>query len=256
MGRASVLAIASLILGSGLAALVLPAVDPGRSEGSAAVALGKPGPEIVRVAGKIGSLCTGVGITSDRVLTAKHCVDGPQSGVLIGAQSLAVHPGCVLAEHADRDLALIAIGGTLSNTFPLSAGVAPLPTDKKEVQISGFSDWYGWSGTSLVSGVGTTTFGVDSTSGDTASLPCSGDSGGPAYFDGELVGIASKLKATFDCANDIAEYTYVGDLSAWVMPYTNDNSCEKEITGQRDKLVTEQGGLHKDLLRMIRPPDQ
>jgi len=254
MERVSVLAIAGLIVGAGIAGSALTGDDRPSAGGSTSGALGKPGPEIVRVAGKVGSLCTGVGIAGDRVLTAKHCVSGLHAEALVGEQSNAVHSGCVLAEHADLDLALVAIGGTLSNTVPLKAGVA-FPTDKKAIQISGFSDWSGWSGSSLVSGVGNTTFGVDSTTGDTSSLPCDGDSGGPAYFNGELVGIASKLAPpSFDCKKSAAQYTYVGDASGWVTPYKNDSSCDEVIRVLQVKLDMEKSGPHLDLFRMIRPP--
>jgi hypothetical protein len=185
---------------------------------------GPAGPEVIFLAGKGGANCTAVWIASNRVLTAGHCVGARGDSVFWKANG-TLQGGCVLARHGSKDLALIASVSPAPAAIPLVTAGLPSGT----IQIAGFSIGAGWQGDTVVQSASTSVIRVDSATAPTADLPCFGDSGGPAYAAGKLVGIGHRIVSPFSCSTDAAEYTFVGNESGWVKGFSEDSGCRKTL---------------------------
>lgn len=186
---------------------------------------GSAGPEVIFLAGKGGANCSAVWIDTHRVLTAGHCV-GPRGDSVFWKSNGVVEGGCVLGSHSSKDLALIESGSAAPSYVPLvPAGIPGTGT----IQIAGFSIGASWQGDTDVLAANTSVISVDSSMAPTADLPCYGDSGGPAYSSGRLVGIGHRIVSPFNCSTDSAEYTFVGNESGWVKGFSDDTGCRKTL---------------------------
>jgi len=210
--------------------------------------------DVVRVADS--KLCSGVAVGTHRVLTAKHCAGSRHAEAAVGLTTTGEAIGaCVLAVHADHDLALIATADALPTWVSVASAAASDVTGS--ILLAGVSQGSnGWRGYSDVQSAPGDTFTVDASSGLMASLPCKADSGGPAYLRGSVVGIASRLDgAKFDCTTNAAEFVFVGDKSGWVSSYDNDSSCYAIAQRVKNRLTSKKF-TEKDrkALQLIRPP--
>ena len=184
--------------------------------GDAPAANGVAGQAIVMISGPRGSVCTGAAIARDLVLTAAHCAQATSYRVsafhtaTISVARIAVHPRFDLASYnrsrATADVALMK----LSEPLPASIVPATLAAAPAKVAVG---DRF------VVAGFGVTAPGGDAglgtprmaslaatgqpgnlqlrlfdpaTSGERAGLgACTGDSGGPVFAAGKVMGIVS-----------------------------------------------------------------
>lgn len=198
-------------------------------------AQGPAGAEVIFFAGKGGQNCTAVWIAADRILTAGHCV-GSRGDSIFWKANGSLEGGCVLARHSSKDVALIATAAVAPATVPLAP--AGVPATKATIQIAGFSTGASWQGDTVVQASSTSIITVNSSIAPTADLPCYGDSGGPAYSSGQLVGIGHKIVSPFSCSTDAAEYTFVGNESTWVKGYAADSGCRNTLEQVKQFLST------------------
>ncbi len=200
-------------------------------------------PAVVALVDASGTVqCSGTLITPHVVLTAAHCsIDGtsftryrayvgssPASGGTFVALSAAyVHPAFDPSTLAN-DLALLVLASDVSAT-----PVALLPSSSDSIvagtklRVVGFgSDGAGGgnvkrSGTASVSTLGSSTIGLL----PDPSLPCEGDSGGPAFFTVSSSGGSTEYLAGVTSHGDAACLTQATDTrvdafdSAFIQPY-------------------------------------
>ena len=185
-----------------------------------------PPASVMPLSSSSGNLCAGVKVSSRIVLTAGHCVGLLTTWVSMLDSSGTVVMGTVQAIHGMLDLALVCVPPMAA---PVAALAASVPAVNDPVQIGGFSGGK-WSGTTIVTATDPVghAFVVDTlTPSPTAARPCPGDSGSPAFRNGQVVGIA---KSTMNGAcGEPATYQSTPGLGSWIAQGDTALSCKKFI---------------------------
>jgi secreted trypsin-like serine protease len=201
--------------------------------------------------GQIIGFCTGTLVGPKLVLTAAHCVDDtigaagfaayfgtditietdPGFRFITAAASLAVHPAWDPANvTAGNDIAVLQLADTVPIT-PIRVRTAPLTNaDRgKPVELVGWGiTGGGKEDLGVKRRVVSTMFDFDAkliAIGDNVTNTCSGDSGGPAFFEGRVIGVTSFGDAA--CAQtgfDTRVDTFVDFLGAAGVDVTPDTA--------------------------------
>jgi hypothetical protein len=188
---------------------------------TAQTVLPPPGPSVVGVASE--GTCSGVQISQRFVLTSAHCVTPPKTKAILIGPSGAPISGNVTSKNPDNLLALICSLPTGSTPAPLGSVV---PSANAAVEIESRSPGLDkWRVTSSV--VSSTPSAIVISAIPAHKLPCNGDSGGPAYSGGTVVGIAETVPA---CGGPVT-YTAVAPLGKWISGEMakHDQDCTKWI---------------------------
>jgi hypothetical protein len=168
--------------------------------------------------------CSGVQIAPSVVLTARHCVGGLNSGATVAAAGGRNVGGRVSGVHEELDVALLCTASTGALPARMrSSG----PGAGADVTIAGHSTGP-WSDVRVTgSAPAGQTFLVQQTPRSTRrQLPCFADSGGPAYVNGQVVGVAHRLSPPgFVCGGPTA-YTDVTGLTGWITAGINGPTCQ------------------------------
>lgn len=151
------------------------------------------------------TVCTGTAISPQWVLTAGHCIDGGERGTVTVGQSFNTHQFQVdrTVGSPHGDLALVKVGGDLGLGFYPPVRFTT-PTPGTQATVYGWSSWgMGISGHLPMAGVTTQECpgNVEQCASgqyilSQSKLPTllqSGDSGGPMFVDGGVVGVMSAL---------------------------------------------------------------
>ena len=190
--------------------------------------------------------CTGTVIAERVVLTAAHCgvqVDPSAYRVFFGAQisgagitidivEAVAHPAYDDTEAHDLALVLLA---EASPSAPVIAASSPPPA---QLRIVGFGDTAGGAldgdrkreGTTMV----TSSTPLSLVLGADPSLPCSGDSGGPAFAtDGSIAAVISRGDP--DCASYGKATRVDAHLADFIVPYVAATAPGTIDVGERCK---------------------
>jgi secreted trypsin-like serine protease len=169
--------------------------------------------QVVMIVSTRGASCTGTAIARDLVLTAAHCVQ-PKSNYaivvpgttprIVPVVKIAVHPHYNPRQFETRrpspDMAIIKIAEPLPANYRVAklATTATFPKHGTMFILAGFGfakDGDARSAGTLrsvmlpnIGSTGASMIRVSAGNGGTAGA-CTGDSGGPAYLDGEVAGV-------------------------------------------------------------------
>lgn len=194
-----------------------------------------PDPAVVALVRGNQLVCTGTVIAPHVVLTAAHCVS-PLPEVVLGDSLAGAHHVVAVAIVAPGfDAATLAQDAALLVTVD-ALGVAPLPTATSlgalatgsTIRIVGYGATVAGDDTPPVRRAGTSRVDAIDDRIHSSGAPeqtCEGDSGGPAMFDGRVVGIASAGDAA---CTSYAIHTRVdlhADLIADVVARTTERSA-------------------------------
>jgi len=168
--------------------------------------------------GNGGTLCSSTVVSPRAILTAAHCVESLRnnsassifvrtpSGAIRRGSEVVIHPNYVSEDFGSADLAIVlfdddlgAVPAELSTVFDLSdnqtvtgVGFGQSEESQSGTRRSGTSQFLGTFASRLADG------SVDREQGNIAVIPgednqiiCSGDSGGPLFSDGKVVGVAA-----------------------------------------------------------------
>lgn len=153
---------------------------------------------------------SGVVVASNFVLTSDHCVNGLGSPAYIVDATGAEVVGRVCAKSEQIRLALLCC-------MPIEASVAALATDTPVVGAmvdigSRTPKRSSWRMSALVAAVSAAEFTVQLE--PDLGVPGAGDSGGPAFIDGAVVGILQEVRGE---RGDIAAYSAIPPVVDWVL---------------------------------------
>jgi V8-like Glu-specific endopeptidase len=168
----------------------------------------------------VGWACTTTLIAPSVLLTAGHCVRDEQSGAIISSGSyqmrvgFGLHPDQENAWHdlvgadtnyrgSDQDIAVLYLATPITNVtpIPLPSATQALPPVGGSVHIVGYGVTLGDRNDAGTKRQVTTTF--NGTEGDAISVgqfggteqtthaTCFGDSGGPTFYNGRVIGVTS-----------------------------------------------------------------
>ena len=185
-----------------------------------------PPASVMPLSSSSGNLCAGVKVSSRIVLTAGHCVGPLTTWLSMLDSSGTLVAGAVQAIHATLDLALVCVPPMAA---PVAALAAAVPAVNDPLQIGGFSGGK-WSGTTIVTATDPAdhAFVVDTIPPSlTAARPCPGDSGSPAFSNGQIVGIAKSV--TNGTCGEPATYQSTRGLDSWIAQSDTAPSCKKFI---------------------------
>jgi V8-like Glu-specific endopeptidase len=139
-------------------------------------------------------VCSGTAIAPRVVLTAAHCLESspPNALDVMTGKTMArvvsgrVHPAFDRETHA-HDIAVLFLDGALATTMPLRR--APVADVGATLQIAGYGNM------ELTQQLGAVTLSaiepLQLKLSPSPSMTCRGDSGGPLFNDGELVGVTT-----------------------------------------------------------------
>lgn len=237
----------AILLIVGLAAVTRPQAEVYRGSSSSAA-------EVVQVA----SICSGVFVSPVSLLTARHCFAGV-GRTLISSPERAGYTGKLYPSGISGSLAMVCAAAPTERIARVSA----VRKSSGDVEIKGYG-WYtdaiqspsrrkGYSVIESSTGtIFTVKVGGGATSTSHRSVPCSGDSGGPAYSLNLLVGIAEGYPGTGSCG-DPHTYTSVTSAEVDALLASTKSDC-LEWVSQRTKKgpLTDEGPL-ADKFLMAKP---
>jgi len=172
--------------------------------------------------------CSGARISKYAVVTAAHCVGDVDHNVTVTPlPSGTAVGGKVVAVHGTRDVAVLCAAPSLG--YGAASMGAKKPTDQDDLDIAGSSTGSLWTDTRDIKSTSGHLFHLSgTTTGSYANLPCRGDSGGPAYLGGRLVGIATSLHWPFTCGADV-DYTDLTEIKTWISQAAGNQVCDEFV---------------------------
>jgi secreted trypsin-like serine protease len=224
-----------------MAALAALSAAPARAINGGAPASKETATQTIMIVSTRGASCTGTVIARDLVLTAAHCVQ-PKSNYaivipgttprIVPVVKIAVHPHYDPHQFETRrpspDMAIIKIAEPLPPHYRVAklAATAAFPKHGTMFMLAGFGfakDGDERSAGTLrsvtlpnIGSTGDSMIRVSAGNGGTAGA-CTGDSGGPAYLNGEVAGVIgwTSIPAGKNCGFTTG-VTLVGFQRAWI----------------------------------------
>lgn len=173
--------------------------------------------------------CCGVIVSSTHVLTSHHQLLGATQGFVDDGTARLLFPCQVVDTNPAADLAVVAVASPRPSWAPQRFGGGAAPPFGGAVDLTGFSagDWSA-TATCLAPATGHGVFVVDCQARGSRSVPCHGDSGGPAWSghtsdptraaEPSVVGICSEpVRHTPGCNGAQMRYAFIDDeRAAWI----------------------------------------
>lgn len=167
--------------------------------------------------------CCGVIVSNTHVLTSRHQLRGATSGLVDDGTPHGRYPVRVVAEHPEADLAVVATAIAHPSWPPQSCGGGTEPPVGAHVEVTGFSAGP-WSARAfcLPGDAAAGTFVVECQPLGSRWLPCIGDSGSPARWNGTVIGICSgPVRHTPGCDGPQMRYVFIDEeRAAWIAQAT------------------------------------
>lgn len=209
--------------------------------------------QAVMIVSKGGKICTGTAIARDLILTAAHCVTPKadyaiylkeSSPNLIEVAQVLIHPQYDPRQFETRkpspDIAILKLKAPLPSQYRIArlSNDAALPKRGEIFTLGGFGfardgdeRSIGTFRTVQLPSVGTTGGIMIRVSAGNSSLAgaCMGDSGGPAFHDGELIGVIgwTSIPTGKNCGFTTG-VTLVGIQLGWIRTVIQSLSIQRE----------------------------